>query len=51
MRYLGVSVISVALFGMVLSGAVSATIPIVIVYVIFQRRIIKGVTLTGMGGR
>jgi multiple sugar transport system permease protein len=36
---------------MVLSGAVAATIPIVIVYVIFQRQIIKGVTMTGMGGR
>jgi multiple sugar transport system permease protein len=36
---------------MVLAGAVFATVPIVIVYVIFQRRIIKGVTLTGMGGR
>jgi multiple sugar transport system permease protein len=36
---------------MVLSGAVFATVPIVIVYIIFQRRIIKGVTLTGMGGR
>jgi len=36
---------------MVLSGAVMATLPILIVYIIFQRRIIKGVTLTGMGGR
>ena len=36
---------------LVLSGAVFATVPIVIVYMIFQRRIIKGVTLTGMGGR
>jgi multiple sugar transport system permease protein len=36
---------------MVLAGAVFATVPILIVYVIFQRRIIKGVTLTGMGGR
>ena len=36
---------------MVLSGAVLASIPILIVYVAFQRRIIKGVTLTGMGGR
>jgi multiple sugar transport system permease protein len=36
---------------MVLSGAVLATVPILVVYVIFQRRIIKGVTLTGMGGR
>jgi len=36
---------------MVLAGAVFATVPIMIVYIIFQRRIIKGVTLTGMGGR
>ncbi len=36
---------------MVLAGAVFATVPIVIVYIIFQRRIIKGVTMTGMGGR
>jgi multiple sugar transport system permease protein len=36
---------------MVLSGAVLSTIPILIVYVIFQRRIIKGVMLTGMAGR
>ncbi|MBK8137162.1 MAG: carbohydrate ABC transporter permease [Chloroflexi bacterium] len=36
---------------MVLSGAVLSTIPILIVYVLFQRRIIQGVTLTGMGGR
>lgn len=36
---------------MVLSGAVLSTLPILIVYIIFQRRIIRGVTLTGMGGR
>jgi multiple sugar transport system permease protein len=36
---------------MVLSGAVAATVPIVVVYVLFQRQIIKGVTMTGMGGR
>jgi multiple sugar transport system permease protein len=35
----------------VLAGAVFASIPILIVYIIFQRRIIKGVVLTGMGGR
>jgi len=36
----------------VLAGAVLSTIPILIVYIIFQRRIIQGVTLTGgMGGR
>jgi multiple sugar transport system permease protein len=36
---------------MVLAGAVFATVPIMIVYVFFQRRIIQGVTMTGMGGR
>ena len=36
---------------MVLAGATLSTIPILIVYVIFQRQIIKGITLTGMGGR
>jgi multiple sugar transport system permease protein len=36
---------------MILAGAVFATAPVVLVYIIFQRRIIKGVTLTGMGGR
>ncbi|MHB8626915.1 MAG: carbohydrate ABC transporter permease [Aggregatilineales bacterium] len=37
--------------GLVLAGATFATIPVLIVYIIFQRRIIKGITLTGMGGR
>jgi multiple sugar transport system permease protein len=36
---------------MVLAGAVLSTIPILIVYILFQRRIIKGVMLTGTGGR
>jgi multiple sugar transport system permease protein len=36
---------------MVLSGAVLSTIPILLVYIVFQRRIIKGVMLTGMAGR
>jgi multiple sugar transport system permease protein len=36
---------------MVLAGAVLSTIPILIVYVLFQRRIIRGVMLTGMAGR
>ncbi len=36
---------------MVLAGAVLSTIPILIIYIIFQRRIIKGVMLTGMAGR
>ena len=35
----------------VLAGSIFATVPIVIFYIIFQRRIIKGVTMTGMGGR
>jgi multiple sugar transport system permease protein len=36
---------------MVLSGAVLSTIPILIVYIVFQRQIIRGIALTGMGGR
>jgi multiple sugar transport system permease protein len=36
---------------MVLAGAVLSTIPILVIYVLFQRRIIKGVMLTGMAGR
>src|SRR5258708_2668382 len=36
---------------MVLAGAVFATVPIAVFYIIFQRRIIRGVTFTGMGGR
>jgi multiple sugar transport system permease protein len=36
---------------MVLAGAVFASLPILIVYALFQRRIIRGVMLTGMGGR
>lgn len=36
---------------MILAGVVLSTLPILIVYIIFQRRIIQGVTLTGMGGR
>jgi len=36
---------------MILAGAVLSTLPVLIVYAIFQRRIIQGVTLTGMGGR
>ena len=35
---------------LVLAGAVFASVPILIVYIIFQRRIIDGVTMTGMGG-
>lgn len=36
---------------MVLAGAVLSTIPILIVYVTFQRRIIRGIMMTGMAGR
>ncbi len=36
---------------MVLAGSVFATVPVVVFYIIFQRRIIRGVTMTGMGGR
>ncbi|HEX3051353.1 MAG TPA: carbohydrate ABC transporter permease [Aggregatilineaceae bacterium] len=36
---------------MILAGATLSTIPILMVYIIFQRRIIKGVTMTGMAGR
>jgi multiple sugar transport system permease protein len=36
---------------MILAGAVLSTLPILIVYIIFQRRIINGVTMTGMAGR
>jgi multiple sugar transport system permease protein len=36
---------------MILAGAVLSTLPILIVYIIFQRRIIRGVMLTGMAGR
>jgi multiple sugar transport system permease protein len=36
---------------MILAGVVLSTLPILIVYIFFQRRIIQGVTLTGMGGR
>jgi multiple sugar transport system permease protein len=34
-----------------MAGATVALIPVLIFYTIFQRRIIEGVTLTGMGGR
>ena len=36
---------------LVLAGAIFASLPILIIYIIFQRQIIKGVTMTGMGGR
>jgi multiple sugar transport system permease protein len=37
--------------GLVLSGATFASLPVLAVYIIFQRRILKGITLTGMGGQ
>jgi multiple sugar transport system permease protein len=37
--------------GLVLAGATFATIPVLIVYIIFQRNIIKGVTMTGLAGQ
>lgn len=36
---------------LVLAGAIFATVPVLIVYIIFQRQITKAVMLTGMGGR
>lgn len=36
---------------MILAGAVLSFIPILIVFIFFQRQIIKGVVTTGMGGR
>ena len=36
---------------LVLAGAVFASLPILIIYILFQRQIIEGVTMTGMGGR
>ena len=36
---------------LILAGAVIASAPVLIFYAIFQRRIIEGVMLTGMGGR
>ncbi len=35
---------------LILAGAVFASIPVLLFYILFQRRIIKGITLTGMGG-
>ncbi|MDD5439199.1 MAG: carbohydrate ABC transporter permease [Candidatus Omnitrophica bacterium] len=37
-------------FGMLMAGAVMATTPILIVFLMFQRYIIKGVALTGLKG-
>jgi multiple sugar transport system permease protein len=37
--------------GLVMAGAAVASIPVLVFYAIFQRRILQGVMLTGMGGR
>jgi multiple sugar transport system permease protein len=37
--------------GVVLAGALFASVPVLIFYIIFQRWIIKGITFSGMGGR
>jgi len=37
--------------GLVMAGAVVASVPVLLLYAIFQRRIVQGVMLTGMGGR
>ncbi len=37
--------------GMNFAGAIFASAPVLLVYIIFQRWIIKGITFTGMGGR
>ncbi len=36
--------------GLVQAGAIFASVPVLIVYAIFQRQILKGITFTGMGG-
>jgi len=36
---------------LIMAGAVVASAPVLVFYAIFQRRILKGVMLTGMGGR
>ncbi len=37
--------------GLMLAGATLVTIPVLMVYVIIQRRIIKGIMITGIGGQ
>jgi multiple sugar transport system permease protein len=37
-------------FGMVMAGAVVATLPMLVVYLVFQKYIIKGVAMTGVYG-
>jgi len=36
---------------LIMAAATFATVPIMGLFIVFQRRIIKGITLTGMGGR
>jgi multiple sugar transport system permease protein len=36
--------------GLVQAGAIVASVPVLIFYAFFQRRILKGITFTGMGG-
>ncbi len=36
---------------LVMAGAVVSAFPVLVFYAIFQRRILQGVMLTGMGGR
>jgi len=37
-------------FAMVMAGAVVATLPMLIVYLLFQKYIIKGIAMTGLKG-
>jgi multiple sugar transport system permease protein len=37
-------------FGMVMAGAVIATLPMLVIYLLFQKHIIKGVAMTGLKG-
>ncbi len=37
--------------GLVLGSATFASLPVLLVYIIFQRRILKGITMTGMAGQ
>jgi multiple sugar transport system permease protein len=37
--------------GLAFAGSFVATVPVLIFYAIFQRKIIAGITMTGMAGR
>jgi multiple sugar transport system permease protein len=37
--------------GLVMASAVIAFLPVLIIYTIFQRSIVEGISLTGLGGR